>query len=160
MKVELRQTKAGSAGSAREVLVTYEPDDKKDWAATIGSWFIYAPGQSPAWRHYGLSAVHLRPMEGVRRARIRVPGATHEFMLLALDPHKNPEADRPESWVILHPINLTEQVTLANDAAAARLLDAAATEVVEGRLWAEPPLSGQREPWRSWLMRRAREVNE
>lgn len=155
MKVELGQTKAGVAGSARELLITLGPDDKKDWAATIGCWFIYAPGQPPAWRHYGLSVCHLRDLEGVKPAHIRIPGATHEFMLLALDPHKNPEADRPESWVRLFPMNLMEQVKLPNDATASRLLDMAATEVVEGRLWAEAPLSGQTEPWRSWLRHQA-----
>lgn len=159
MKIKLGSLRTGPAGGARELIVTLESSDPKDWTSGIGNWFINAPGQSPAWSHYMLSAVHLRPIEGVKEAHIKVPGATHEFMMLAMDPEKKPDAEKPETWSYLSPCNLSEQVTVHNDATASRLLDMAATEIVEGRLWAEAPLSGQKEPWRSWLRHWAAELS-
>jgi len=78
---------------------------------------------------------------------------------MAMDPEKKPEAEKPDTWSYLSPANLSEQIVTRNDAAASRLLDMAATEIVEGRLWAEPMLSGQKEPWRSWLRHWANELN-
>jgi|SRR2546429_6517914 len=151
MKIRLGSYRTGAAGSARELLRDHEPSDPKDWLATIGTWFIDAPNQSPAWRHYVLSAVHLRPIDGVKQAVVKEPGATHEFLLLALDPAKHPDPQDPDTWSFLQPFNLVQQLTLHDDAVAARLLDLCATEVAHGRLWAEPALSGQVEPWRSYL---------
>jgi hypothetical protein len=143
----------------RELLVDIEPSDPKDWTSGIGNWFIDAPGQSPAWRHYMLSAVHLRPIDGVKPAMLKEPGMTHEFMLMAMDPEKKPDPQNPETWSYLRPHNLAEQVTVHNDATASKLLDLCATTVAEGRLWAEPALSGQVEPWRSFLRHWAKELS-
>lgn len=155
MKIQLGSLRTGLAGSARELLVTLEPTDPRDYIASIGTWFIEAPGQSPAWRHFVLSAIHLRLIEGVKPPVIREAGATHEFMMLALDPAKNPEPLNPTTWSFLLPFNLEEQVTVYSDAAAAQILDLCASNVAHGHLWAEPPLSGQVEPWRSFLQRLA-----
>lgn len=123
--------------------------------ATVTVWFIEAPGQSPTWSHYLLSVVHLREVVGVPAAVVNVPGATHEVMLFALDPGQNPEPGRAESWSPLFPLNVVLQLELPNDAAAAELCGLAAQAVVDGLLWAEPPMSGQREPWRSSLLKTA-----
>jgi hypothetical protein len=151
MKIKLGDRITGPAGVSQQLLVTPDPSDPPDWTSSIGTWFIDAPGQSPAWRHYMLSAVHLRPIDGVKPAVISEPGATHEFMMLAMDPEKNPDPLDPKTWSFLRPCNLTEQVTLPNDAAAGNLLGICATRVAAGILWAEPMLSGQVEPWRSFL---------
>lgn len=158
MKIRLGSCIQGAAGTARELLVDRECSDPPDWRAHIGGWFIEAPGQSPAWQHYLLSAIHLRPIEGVKPAVIREPGATHEFLLLAMDPARNPHPENPDSWSYLRPYNLMQQVIASNDAAVAKILDGAARAVAEGRLWAEPPLSGMFEPWRSYLQALARET--
>jgi len=105
-----------------------------------------------------LSAVHLRMIGGVKPAVIREPGATHEFMMMAMDPQKHPDPLKPESWSYLRPANLAEQVKLRDDSAALMLLDWCATNIAEGRLWAEPALSGQVEPWRSFLRHWAAET--
>jgi len=151
MKIRLGNMRTGAAGKVQELIVDLEPSDPKDWYAGIGNWFIDAPHQSPAWRHYMLSAIHLRAIDGVKPAHLRQPGATHEFMMMAMDPGKNPDPLNPESWSYLRPHNLAEQVELRDDSAAIMLLDQCATNIAEGRLWAEPPLSGQVEPWRSFL---------
>jgi hypothetical protein len=141
----------GPAGRAARVEHTVEPEDHPAKGALLGTWFIEAPGQSPAWRHFVLSCVHLREVPGAAPAAVAVPGATHEFLLLALDPRSEPLPTDPESWTYLTPANVEEQVRLPDDEAALRVLGAAARAVIAGRLFAEPALSGQREPWRSAL---------
>ncbi len=157
MKVRLGSMRTGAAGRVQEVICDLEKDDPKDWYAGIGNWFIDAPGQSAAWRHYVLSAIHLRAIDGVKPAHIREPHATHEFMMMALDPKCKPDPLHPDTWSFLRPHNLAEQVKLRDDSAAIMLLDQCATNIAEGRLWAEPPLSGQVEPWRSFLRQWASE---
>ncbi len=147
------ETVVGPAGWAGRV----ELDDVVgDAVATVAFWFIHAPGQSPAWDKYGLGVVHLRDVPGQSRPPVRrFPSMTHEVLLVAYDPQRDPQATDPESWSPLHPVNLCEQVALPGDAAAAELLDLCARAVVAGVLWAEAPLAGQREPWRSALAQTA-----
>lgn len=151
MNVRLGTLRRGRAGTAREQFFDLDPSEPKDWTATVGTWFIDAPGQSPAWHHYGLSVIHLREIEGAKPPAIREQGATHEFLLVALDPAKNPDPMDPKTWSFLRPYNLCEQVTIADDLTANKILHACAAAVVDGRLWAEAPLSGQVEPWRATL---------
>ena len=145
----------GPAGTADEVL--FEPTGNPDHSAHIGTWLLHCPGQSPAWEHYALMAVHLRPLPGESRpARINVPGATHEFLLCAIDPARTPSAaDPPGSWSFLRPFNVWEQVDLPADAAAAELLELCARAVLAGVLPAEPALAGAVEPWHTSLLRSA-----
>jgi len=151
MKIRLGSLYSGIAGTAREVIIELDARDPRDWCAGIGTWFIEAPYQSPAWQHYLLSAIHLRPIEDVKPPTIRMTGATHEFLLVALAPDNHPTPLDPKSWVFLRPFNLEEQIIVANDARASAMLSLAAAELIAGRLWAEAPLSGQVEPWRSFL---------
>lgn len=154
-KVKLGTLITGAAGSAQELLITLEPTDPLAWAGTVGTWFINAPGQSPAWQHYFLSCVHLRPMKGVKPANLQFPNATHEFVLMAIALEKLPVPQDPKTWLFLRPINMAEQVVAYDDTHAARILHSCAWEVAYGNLWAEPPLSGQVEPWRKFLRMRS-----
>ncbi len=151
MRVTLGRTLTGPAGTATEQFV----EDPPAHTATVAAWFLDCPGQSPAWRHYGLSVIHLRPIEGMQSPVINIPGATHEVLLLAFDPQGSPVADDPETWSFLTPINVSEQIQLPSDEKAVKLLEQAARAVVDGILWAEPPLSGQVEPWRTSLIKTA-----
>lgn len=155
MKFTTGETLTGPAGTAVEI--TYDPDtvDRPDQLATVTAWFLHCPGQSPAWEHYLLATVHLRPIEEVKPAVINVPGATHEVLLLALDPAKDPVPTDNLSWSYLRPYNLVEQVEVPDDDAARSLLRMCTQAVVDGVLWAEPPLSGQKEPWRTSLLKTA-----
>lgn len=143
----------GPAGHATELLAS-ENTLLADWRATIGVWMLWCPGQSPFWDLYRLSAVHLRPIEGQQyEPKLWYPEATHEIQLVALNPEKCviPVMTDTATWEALIPYNLIEQVTLPDDASAATLLAQAAMAVVDGKVWAEPPLSGQVEPWRGLL---------
>lgn len=153
MKPRTGDTLTGPAGTAIEILVELDDTDPPDWGATIANYFLTCPGQSIAWPNYLLSCIHLRPIDGVQPAVVKIPHATHEVMLLALNPAAKPTPTDPRSWQHLTPANLMEQVELPDDDAARHLLHDAAQAVVDGILWAEPPLSGQVEPWRTSLIR-------
>lgn len=140
----------GRTGTAHEVIV--DRPDTSDATATLGAWFLRCPHQSIGWECYVLSVIHLRPIPKVRPAVIRAPGATHELIIIALDPDKDPSPD-PTTWHHLVPINLMEQFQVPTDADAVELLDASVRAVLDGELWAEPPLSGQVEPWRTVIIK-------
>ncbi len=132
-----------------------EPHDIKDPAntATLSSWLIFAPGQTPAWSHYIVFGFHLRDIPGAKPAMKRDPRATHEVMILALNPDMGPGitvenfTDRQDlcrakgtGW-FLKPANLAKQFE-GTDEELIKLTDLLAKRVVEGALPAEPPLSG------------------
>jgi hypothetical protein len=153
VKVTLGEQMRGPAGHAHEVVTVAV--DRPDQQATLAAWFLNCPGQSAAWDRYLLSVIHLRPLLGVKPAGIRVPGATHEVILVALDPARHPHPTKPRTWTILRPVNVAEQITLPGDIAARHLLKLAARAVIDGGLPAEPAMSGAVEPWRTTLIRTA-----
>lgn len=156
MKVRKGLWVGGEAGTATELCVTRGRRDRVDQSASLSTWFLRCPGQSIAWDAYLLSVIHLRPITGeMHPPVIRVPHATHEVMLIALDPRLKPDPVRPRTWRHLTPVNLEEQVELPDDAEAVTLLRLCARQVVDGYLWAEPPLSAQVEPWRTVLIKSA-----
>lgn len=139
---------AGPAGTATEIMLGPDDPQTVDQGATIAIWFVEAPGQSPAWRYYALTVIHLRPIRGQTRPPVVTElGATHELMLYACDPELDPTPDDVQTWAPLMPINVVEQFKVPDDTAARSLLRRAAEAIVAGDLWAEPPLSGQTEPW-------------
>ncbi len=142
----------GPCGSATEVILD-PPLVHDDWAACVSSWLLHCPGQSFGWDHYFLSIIQLRPIEGVRPAVIAFPGATHEVMLVALDSLRHPVPEDIDSWHLLLPLNVEEQVELPYDSDARDLLAVCASAVVNGILPAEPALAGAVEPWRSALIK-------
>jgi hypothetical protein len=149
------ETLDGPAGRAQNILA--EPDDIKrlDHSATLSAWFITAPGQSIFWSNFLLAIYHLRDIEGVASAKKVYEGVTHELILVALNPDRNPQPLDMQTWQHMTPINFVIQVELPSDEKAKELLALAAHAVVDGALWAEPPLSGQQEPWRTSILRTA-----
>lgn len=146
------RVRTGRAGTATEVVI--DEYGSIDETATLASWFLHCPLQSPAWDHYAISVIHLRPIEGqTKPATITLPHASHQLFIVALDPTEHPTADDLTSWRFLHPINLAEQFEVPSDALAVHLLEASVDAVLAGMLWAEPPLSRQVEPWRSTIIR-------
>jgi hypothetical protein len=138
----------GRAGTGIEVVV--DETGSVDETATLGMWFVHCPDQSPGWDKYIISVIHLRTSAGPPPP---VPHASHELVVVALDPTPEPTPDDPGTWRILTPINVTEQFEVPSDAFAVQLLELAVQAVLAGWLWAEPPLSGQVEPWRSAVIR-------
>lgn len=132
---------AGHAGLAIEVII--EDPEHPDQRAGVAQWFLVCPLQSPAWDRYLLSVIHLRDIEGQSKPpTITTPHATHELMLIALDPTKDPQPGNPASWSMLVPLNMSVQVELPDDDKAADLAMLIASAIVEGYLPAEPPFPG------------------
>lgn len=127
----------GAAGIA-ERFTKIEPETPAQ-QATLAGWLINAPGQSPAWSHYLLSLIHLRPIDGAKPANIRIPGATHEIIVCALDPEKHPTVNVVESLCPLLPINAEAQFQVETDEQAIDLAEKCVTAVCNGFLPAEPP---------------------
>lgn len=151
MKANAGEVHVGAAGRATEIVFSMEPSDKPDVSATLAAWFLQCPGQSPAWQHYHLSIIHLRPIPNVEPAVLKRENATHEVMLVALNPKPRPVPEDVMSWHWLRPINFTGQLALPSDEEAKTVLKILARAVADGLLWAEPPLSGMKEPWESQL---------
>lgn len=151
MKVHVEAKLIGNAGIATEVVV--DEFDTPAASAALSTWFLQCPRQSPAWEHYTLNVVHLREAPGVTPPVITVPGATHEILVVALDPETKPTADDPQSWAFLWPVNVREQFTVDDDEDAIELAKMAAQAVVNGLLPAEPALAGAVEPWRTAIIR-------
>lgn len=145
----------GPAGVAYECIVTLGPRDPLAWQAGIADWFLHCPGQSPAWDHYRMGIVHLRPVEGSLTPYLQFPTATHELLMGALDPRYKPRPEKMKRWKYLRPLNIVQQMQLPDDEAARELLKQCAQAVVDGILPAEPMFSGQQEPWRTTLIKTA-----
>lgn len=154
MKTTVGEAIDGPAGTAIQVLFE-GPYPRPEWESCIRTWFITAPGQHAAWTHYLLQLIHLRHIPGTHKPYINVPGATHEITLQALNPDKRPVAYDTKTWGGLSPVNFNDQFELPDDEKAVEMIDLAAKAVVDGVLWAEPPLSGQKEPWHSALLKTA-----
>lgn len=143
----------GRANNVLQQLIDREPDKPH---GAVGFWFVHAPRQTPLWHHYVLACVHLRPMGDLPDPNITEAGATHEFHLFALDPDPEPSVEDPSTWSRLLPANFIGQYVIAGDPkhadqVAAEVCALAAEAITDGRLWAEPPLSGQTEPWHTAL---------
>lgn len=140
----------GPFGEATELALSTSGDPRRE--GDIAIWLLHCPNQSPAWCHFMLSCLHLRPIAADPEPNIYVAGATHEIVLVAIDPATNPSPTSSYwEWNYLPSTNMWEQIQVPNDEAAVELTSLAAQAVVDGYLWAEPPLSGQKEPWHTVL---------
>lgn len=109
---------AGSAWDLFDEICSWErtrPDYNVDHEAGLTFWLVQLdPPQHPAWSWYMLSTIHLRPVPGQSKApTLHYPAATHELLVLALDPEKCP----PQLGALpfLVPPNVTLQVACTDD---------------------------------------------
>lgn len=101
-------------------------DDQKQpgWSACLGFWLMDIVGAHPFWSWWYVTVIHLRPIPGARDAALRVPGATHEVVIAALNPELG---EPPLAFVPFHgygamtPFDLMHQVAGLEDADAQRI---------------------------------------
>lgn len=100
----------------------------------VANWIVYVPMAHPFWNWYLVSCVHLRPdpAEPDKPPYISFPGATHEFLFMALNPEEplpslGPKADAQ----YLTPVDLATQGILQDDQAATRVLELCVRAMVE-----------------------------
>lgn len=144
-------TLVGRGGRAWEMLYNLKPTDPSDWGATLSSWFLNMPGAHPFWSWWLLSSIHLRPIEGCRPPVIRTPGASHEFLIIALNPKfpsPNVDQDVPETLHYLTPFDLEHQVVGIDDAQAKHITMLMVRACVDGRM---SPDQDFRSRWQAML---------
>jgi len=90
--------------------------------AMVSTWLLDAPSAHPMWKSYLVAIVHLRAIDGAPPAKIHEPGATHEVVVMALNPDHEPNPDKPGPIAYLSPANLVSQVTLGSDHAGKMLV--------------------------------------
>lgn len=61
-------------------------DPALDGAGTTVTWWLLQGLWHPLWPQFVLSVVNLREVDGMPPAQLRFPGATHELMVVALNP--------------------------------------------------------------------------
>ncbi len=100
-------------------------------------WALRLPWAHPCWSEYALWLYDLK-VTADREVTFLLPGATHEFILYAIDPstpwdfEKNPE-EQPEI-VILQPANLGYQFIAESDKAAMERLNGCVMEMLAKKL--------------------------
>lgn len=105
----------------------HNPED-----ATVCVWIVYAPWAHPVWNSYAVVLVHLREMEGAKPPTLAFPGATHETLILAVDPKL--QLDVAVAVPYLMPPNFVGQLKVDSDDAAAARVEAEVREICAGRL--------------------------
>jgi len=119
----------GPAGSARPVV-----EGLGETPAMLAAWVVDAPGFHPLWSGYGVGVIHLRDMPGLSPAKRYVLDATHELVVVTLEPGRETEVP----WAILTPVNVVHQF-LGTDDEAVALAAWSAWGIVNGYL--EPEAS-------------------
>lgn len=112
-------------------------------AAHVVQWLLTAPQAHPWWSQYSLSVVRLGDYPGVPEPKLDFPGATHELLVVALQPDEGPftvarmqEFQRDGRMPFLLPVNIAEQFE-ASDDEMLELASMCAMGVTQGALWPE-----------------------
>lgn len=133
-------TEKGPYGEATKLTVPDIPQA----AETLCAWLITAPSYHPAWCQYVLSVVRLRDLEGWPVPKRDFDGASHELIVLALDPSGG-DLHTPETLAFffesgtlpyLTPVNIVQQHE-ATDEEMDELARLACFAVVHGALCPE-----------------------
>lgn len=98
----------------------------------VSYWFVVCPSSHPHWNNYLVSLIHLRDIPGVVPATISVEEATHECVVMALDPKEEMDAEKMSTILsttlnipYLKPINIAQQFKAENDAQAMNMVEQA-----------------------------------
>jgi hypothetical protein len=101
----------------------------------VGLWLIEAGWAHPLWHSYAMSLVNLAPSPGLPAPMLYIPNATHEMVLLALDPAqpRQPMID-DLNFQPLHPANFAAQMIMPDDGAAIANVERALLLIADGQL--------------------------
>jgi hypothetical protein len=131
-------------------------DDRRAWRVPVDNapeghagvgcdWLVHRPGAHPLWWWYMVAIVHLRPLHDLDRPAIQFPGATHEALIVSLDPeHELPDLDTWGPAHMLQPPDLAAQFIVNSDAQAAEVGDLLVTHIV---IDGQSPDSDHRSYW-------------
>jgi hypothetical protein len=111
------------------------PPPKSDKAhGTVAAWVVHAPHSNLMWSWYFVGTVHLRGVEGLEEPHLHFPGATHEIVIMALNPeYPLPEVGNWKNAQFLWPPDLTHQFIVSRDEEAQELTDLVVEQIVRGK---------------------------
>ena len=133
---------------------TYESATTKIWRNEepnddpfgLAQWIVFAPWVHPLWSYHFVGIVHLRDVEPHPPANLQFEGATHEFMVLSLDPNHEPQGF--DSLKYLMPQSIAQQFTATNDAEALEWIELLLDNVLNQKLSID---SDNRSQWKHLL---------
>lgn len=134
---EIIETRRGRLGVAHRI---FAMPSRADESATIACWFCELVGIHPVWTRFMLSVVHLRPIANTQPPNLRFEAATHELMVVSLNPETGPVATDLASWTYLTPFNIVHQFTVHADSAAEQLSGLLVQAMLEGQLEPDPDI--------------------
>ena len=108
--------------------------------AQLVSWIITAPGWHRFWDQYMIAIVSLADFPGHEPAKLQYPEATHELLVIALNPDSGPyqagstTEENPVKYLLPH--NVIEQFT-TTDERAIEICHGLTHAVVDGMLCPE-----------------------
>lgn len=105
--------------------------------ATRSGWLITAPGYHPLWSQYALWLITLADVPGVPPAVKHDDAATHEIMVLPLDPENGPHPIEALGSTFIEYVgrgNIAQQFTADSDEHAAHAAELCARAVTDGLL--------------------------
>ena len=126
-------------GSAGQAWAIPNRSPVPDHAACLCTYLLRAPGFHPFWDRWALSCVHLRPIEGVRPAVLNLPGASHELLIVAIDPAWNPPDEDDFGFSrggvpFLSPIDVAQQFRVNGDRQAQELARLCVLAICRGHM--------------------------
>lgn len=107
-------------------------DSRPDVQATIESWIVSAVYAHPFWSHYMVTCIHLRDIDGTKPANKVFDEATHEVLVVALDPEKPYPLNAAPN--IMKPINYAGQWIALNDEEARATVEDCVKGIINGTL--------------------------
>lgn len=135
-EIPVRTDYIGPYGNMR--FIPHKPT-RPEHQAHVVAYLIDAPGWHPVWNQYQLAVVSLKEFDGVPDPILKFPGATHELLVVAI----NPEYQQTVSSMIQHgtdgklpyltPVNIAEQFE-ATDEEMEKLAWLCGRAVVSGQL--------------------------
>lgn len=116
-------------------------------------WLLHCPHVHIAWDHYQLSLIHLRYIDGLPPPQLESHDSEYELALYAVDPHCEPDPDRPFSVIVLQgPCISTQFGDGLTDDQAIQITENAVLSCIGGYLL---PDQDARAQWKSFVQREA-----
>ncbi len=112
----------------------WQDTEHSDDPFSLARWIIWAPWVHSMWPYHFCSVVHLRDVEGSTPAKMQFPEATHEFMVLSLNPEHEPDPNHMEALYFLTPPSIAQQFTATDDAEALEIIELNLQLVLQQRL--------------------------
>ena len=118
--------------------------------AALRAVLLRRPDAHPVWHTYQVSLVHLRPLPGGPAPKLTSADASHEIVILALDPEHEADPQVPSTIRPLMPPNLAHQLRGRTDDAALTVFAAFVQALLVGEL---NPDTDHRQCQIAWLKR-------